>query len=263
MTGKIKSEEKQSPKKTNSNFLRNFALMLGLIVAAIVVLVKYNPQLFDSFLKEKSSSTEHTLEQNNKLDKTNSQESYSVGPEPPLLSFSPDEGETDIDDIDDGDLEKEEDMEPETQHPYEIEIENDELAEQNINSSEQQVQFISEINNYRLFLANADRLVTKFRQDEALYNELGVFNSITHPNRIKNILLLLEDYNQMLSNPECEASDKFVDIFSSKPLNKFIKVTKVSKSSEAQKQLKDRINELLPVLINYIYSPELQESFIK
>ena len=80
---------------------------------------------------------------------------------------------------------------------------------------------------------------------------------------IKNTLLLLDDYNKMLSNPECECTDKFVEIFSSKLMSKFIKVTKISKTKEEQKQLKDGINENLPVLINYIYSSELQGSFIK
>ncbi len=122
---------------------------------------------------------------------------------------------------------------------------------------------LSELNNYRLFLANAERLITKFRQDQIFYNELRFFNSIAHPNMIKNTLLLLDDYNKMLSNPECECTDKFVEVFSSKLMSKFIKVTKISKTREEQKQLKEGINENLPVLINYIYSAELQESFIK
>jgi len=49
-------------------------------------------------------------------------------------------------------------------------------------------------------LANADELIAKFRQDIVFYNELKVFNSPTHPERIKNTLFLLEDYNKMLSN---------------------------------------------------------------
>jgi hypothetical protein len=80
---------------------------------------------------------------------------------------------------------------------------------------------------------------------------------------VKNTLLLLDDYNKILSNPECVETDKFVKIFSSKLLSKFIKVTKISKASEDQKQLKEGISENLPMLINYIYSSELQGSFIK
>jgi hypothetical protein len=95
------------------------------------------------------------------------------------------------------------------------------------------------------------------------YNELKIFNSSSHPERIKNTLFLLEDYNKMLSNMECVANDKFVKIFSSKPWNKFIKITKICKASEERRQLKDEINKDLAVFINYIYSLELQESFIK
>ena len=257
MTGKIKSEENKNAKKANSNFLRNFVLILGLIVAIIVVLIKYKPQLFDSFFKEKSSPAEQILLQNNNLDKTALEESYSPGPEAPLPSFAPDESELDKD------LEVAGGIEPEAKHPYEIEVEKDELAKKNIDSSEKQIQLIGELNNYRLFLANAQRLITKFREDQIFYNELRFFNSITHPNMVKNTLLLLDDYNKILSNPECVETDKFVKIFSSKLLSKFVKVTKISKASEDQKQLKDGISENLPVLINYIYSSELQGSFIK
>ncbi len=260
MTGKIKSEENKNVKKANSNFLRNFALILGLIVAVIVVLIEYNPQLFDSFFKEKASPAEQILVQGNKPDKITLEDGYSPGPEAPLLSFSPDEDELDKEDEA---LEVAEDIEPEAKHPYEIEVEKDELAEKNIDSSAKQMRFTSELNNYRLFLANAQRLITKFRQDQVFYNELRFFNSITHPNMVKNTLLLLDDYNKMLSNPECVATDKFVKLFGSRPFSKFIKVTKISKASEDQKQLKDGISENLPVLINYIYSSELQESFIK
>jgi len=259
MTEKIKSEEKRSsPKKNNNNFIRNFALTLGLILAAIIFLVKYNPELLDSFLKGKSSPVKQPVEQIDK-DKSAPEESYSVGPKPPLLSFAP---ESELD-SDDEDLEIEEDVEPEAQHPYEIEIEKDELVEQGADSPENRARLVSELNNYRLFLANADELVAKFKQDKVFYNELKVFNSIAHPDMIKNTLFLLEDYNKMLSNPECETTDKFVEIFSSKPWNKFIKVTKISKASEDQKQLKDGISANLAVFINYIYSAQLQESFIK
>ncbi len=260
MNGKIKPTENKNTKRANSNSLRIFALILGLVIAVIVVLVKYNPQLFDSFFKEKSSPAEQILVQDSSLDKAAPEESYFPGPEVPLLSFSPDENELDREN---GDLTVAENKEPEARHPYEIEVEKDELAEKNIDSSEKQLRLISGLNNYRLFLANAERLMTKFRQDQLFYNELRFFNSITHPNMIKNTLLLLDDYNKMLSNPECECTDKFVEIFSSKLMSKFIKVTKISKTKEEQKQLKDGINENLPVLINYIYSSELQGSFIK
>ena len=259
-----KNTNRANTNRANSNSLRIFALILGLVIAVIIVLVKYNPQLFDSFFKEKVSPAEQILVQDSGLDKIAPAESYLTGPEVPLLSFSPDEKELDKElDTENEDLVIAENMEPEARHPYEIEVEKDELAEKNIDSSEKQIRLISGLNNYRLFLANAERLMTKFRQDQLFYNELRFFNSITHPNMIKNTLLLLDDYNKMLSNPECECTDKFVEIFSSKLMSKFIKVTKISKTKEDQKQLKDGINENLPVLINYIYSPELQGSFIK
>lgn len=262
MHEKIKPVENKNTKRANSNSLRIFALILGLVIAVIVVLVKYNPQLFDSFVKEKSSPAEQILVEDSSLDKTAPEESYFPGSEEvPLLSFLPDENELDRENGDH--LRGAENLEPEARHPYEVEVEKDELAKKNIDSSEKQIRLISGLNNYRLFLANAERLMTKFRQDQLFYNELRFFNSITHPSMIKNTLLLLDDYNKMLSNPECECTDKFVEIFSSKLMSKFIKVTKISKTREEQKQLKDGINENLPVLINYIYSSELQGSFIK
>jgi hypothetical protein len=259
MTEKIKSKEKKSYPPSNRNFARNFALILGFILIAIVFLLKYNPQLLDGFFKQKSLPVTQPVEQIDK-DKSASEESYSVGPEPPLLSFAPEGSEVILDDEDSA---TEEDVESQEQHPYEIEVERDEFAEQNADSSEKQAKLVSVLNNYRLFLANADELIAKFRQDKVFYNELIVFNSSTHPERIKNILFLLEDYNKMLSNMECVATDKFVKFFSSKPWNKFIKITKICKGSEDRKQLKDEINKNLDVFINYIYSLELQESFIK
>ena len=252
MTEKIKSKEKKNSPQSNRNFSRNFALTLGFILVAIIFLVKYNPQLLDGFFKQKSLPVDK--------DKSASEESYSVGPEPPLLSFSPEGSEVVLDDED---RETEEDVELEEQHPYEIEVERDEFVKQNADSSEKQAKLVSVLNNYRLFLANADELLAKFRQDKVFYNELKIFNSSSHPERIKNTLFLLEDYNKMLSNMECVANDKFVKIFSSKPWNKFIKITKICKASEERKQLKDEINKDLAVFINYIYSLELQESFIK
>ena len=259
MTEKIKSKEKKSYPKSNSNFFRNFALILGGVLVVFGFWVKYNPQLLDGFFKQKSLSIKQTVEQMDK-DKSASEENYSVGPEPPLLSFAPEGSEVVLGEEE---LETSEDDVLEAQHPYEIEVERDKFAEQNARSAEKQAKLVSVLNNYRLFLANADELVAKFRQDKGFYNELRVFNSIIHPDMIKNTLSLLEDYNKMLSNMECAATDKFVDIFSSKPWNKFIKITKICKASEEREQLKDEINKNLAVFINYIYSPELQESFIK
>ncbi len=126
MTGKSKSEENKNTKRANSSSFRILALIPVLIVAVIVGLVKYNPQLFDSFFKEKSSPAGQILVEDNSLDKTASEESYSPGPEVPLLSFSPDENELDIEN---GDLTASEDMGSEASHPYEIEVEKDKLAE--------------------------------------------------------------------------------------------------------------------------------------
>jgi len=91
MTEKIKSKEKKSYPQSNRNFSRNFALTLGLILVAAVYCpfwIKYNPQLLDDFFKQKSLPVTQPVEQINK-DKSASEESYSVGPESPLLSFAP------------------------------------------------------------------------------------------------------------------------------------------------------------------------------
>jgi hypothetical protein len=74
---------------------------------------------------------------------------------------------------------------------YEIEVERDEFAEQNADSSEKQAKLVIVLNNYSLFLTNADELLAKFRQDKVFYNELKIFNSSSHPERIKYAPLIL------------------------------------------------------------------------
>ena len=175
-----------------------------------------------------------------------------------LPSFAPNN-----DEIESSILPAAEDKKDLSQNPYEAQIDKDYHKDEQHEYSKHQAKTINELNNYRLFLANAGSLINKFKEEKTYTKDLMIFNSVNHPQMIKNILMLLDDYNKTLFPSECKPTDRLLTFFSTKPLNKFIKITKITEDTKSQRQLKDGINESLPILINYIYSLELQENFVK
>ena len=99
MTEQTKSEKKQVSHKKKSNFFRNSVFIITVLFIAGIFLVKQiRPDLIEKIYPQAGSSGDTNVSQeftpDSDLVKEALQEVYSFGPEPPLLSFSPEEEES-------------------------------------------------------------------------------------------------------------------------------------------------------------------------
>ena len=249
MTEQTKSEKKQVSHKKKSNFFRNSVFIITVLFIAGIFLVKQiRPDLIEKIYPQAGSSGDTNVSQeftpDSDLVKEALQEVYSFGPEPPLLSFSPEEEES-----------EEEEMVSEIIDPYEKII-----TFEKSNSSLLNTRLKSNLNEYRLYLANINKLITKFEADKRYDLELQKLKKQKMPSYIEETVSLLEFYNKQLASNM--ATDNEVKPFDSKILAKFVKIKKLSGCTGEQKNSKEEIRESLDVLIDYIFSSDLQESFI-
>ncbi|RTK92399.1 MAG: hypothetical protein EKK61_04600 [Rickettsiales bacterium] len=117
------------------------------------------------------------------------------------------------------------------------------------------------IDQYRIFLANADRMISKFRNNENYALELENFNSMEHPEEIKNILNMLKIYNDQLMQ-EQSITQEMILFPNNNFLSKIIKITKISVEDNKHLEMKKQILERLIIFSDYIYAADLQNKFL-
>ena len=139
-------------------------------------------------------------------------------------------------------------------HKHDLIHENTELFNKNI--------LQKQLTQYRLYLFNANELLTKFRNDEEFGAELAHFKLLTHPREINNILLNLQQYNEILAKIVTDKKEIQVKIFGITFTKKILKITKLQEVDYKQIELKKQISDKLFIFINYIYALELQNRFI-
>lgn len=250
MTKKTKSDENKTQAKNGSNFLRNFIFIILLFFAGFMFIKLVKPELLDVFVTSRGISESNELVEESALEDSLTiaevmQEEYSVGPEPPLLSFAPDEEEL-----------VEEELE--LYDPYEEQEDNrNELEKSRFLGK---TLLIKDLNSYRLFLENVSKLLTKFEADQDYTIELEKLEKVKLPANIEKIITQLKLYNKQTANDSSIISE--IEPFDSKLLAKFIKIKKLPSSIKEQKQLRNKIREQLPLFTKYIYSSELQEIFM-
>ncbi|GAB4163249.1 MAG: hypothetical protein Tsb006_2080 [Rickettsiaceae bacterium] len=241
--------EKGKPAERKSNKGNKAVSIIGFIVICIVMVITYRPDILDPQRGKGAGGTKEpdsALPANNMVD-----ESYSVGPEPPLLSFGPEEGE-EGDDLED-------------HNPYEEGIESQDSEEPEGNDQAlKEDKLGSSLDNYRLFLLSFNKLVENFKDDKDFSQELVIFDSIELPKELGNLLLTLKEYNNTtLLSKQDAAPEKTITPFDSKLLNKFVKITKASMLDDKQLKEKEQLLEKLPMLTGYVYSSEFQNSVLK
>jgi hypothetical protein len=241
------SDKNIAPVKKQRNFLKNLVCVTLLVIFAAVLLGKERLASVKNmfFAQEKSAA----IVADNELIQEALEESYSVGAEPPLLSFAPEEASETSDDYTEEDLEE--------INPYVTIIE----EEADPSESTKLIMLNHNLNEYRLYIANANKLIDKFKADKSYELELQILKKRLMPGRVEAVVLLLEAYNQQLVKNQT-ITNNVVKPFDSKVLAQFLTIKKIPSEQQGQKSSKDEISKSLNILRDYIFSSELQGSFL-
>ncbi len=266
-----KSEEKQKEEKSDGKFLKSFLLIILLFIFGVYLVIQSRPDLVEKIYPNKTANT-NSPELDKKLVQEAIDDSYSVGPEPPIQLFDTEkdskvdteqelsqELETLVDDnkrLDktDSDMETEEE---EAANPYSEIVDKEAKA---FNSSALKSKF----NDYRIFISNASQLIEKYKAGESFTPELKIFKEHIHPARINETIKLLESYNTILENNSLDnTDDNQSDSLQVKLLEKFVKIKKIEPVDNKLVKIKSDIDKRFEVFMNYIYSQNLQDSLVK
>ena len=258
----VKTEQKKTEQK-KGNFLTKLVLIIILFCVGSLVLMQQKPELFNAIINlfnfqkitEQANETHATAD--NSLVKEALQESYSVGAEPPLLLPSPKENSLNIED----EVELAESLPsfaPEI-NPYDEFIDNG-CLKQSSAIILMKDNILNDVKKYREYLANANMMLLNFNSNKNYDQELEILKQHQPPDHLKNIITLIEDYNQNLA-PDVAVPEEVL-LFDSKLLAKFIKVQKITEPDKKQEKLKLEIQSKLKPLVDYLYSLDLQNSFL-
>ena len=264
-----KTEEKQEEKKGGGKFLKSFLLITLLFIFGIYLVMQARPDLIEDIYPNKTTNT--TSDTDKKLVQEAIDDSYSVGPEPPIFTSEPakdskvdntieelsHELKQHIDDNKNDDGAHDEFAEEVPVNPYSDIVDKEAKA---FNSSALKSKF----NDYRIFISNANKLVEKYKADENFASELKIFKDHIHPTHINEIIKLLESYNTMLENDSGNSTEEVKpESFQSKLIAKFVKIKKIDPVDSELLKIKSDIDKRLDVFTNYIYSQNLQDSLVK
>lgn len=265
-----KSEEKQKEEKSDGKFLKSFLLIILLVVFGVYLVMQTRPDLVEKIYPNKTVNT-NSSETDKKLIQEAVDDSYSVGPEPPLQLFDA-EKDSKVDDteqelsqelesLDDDDKQLDRtDMETEEEeevNPYNEIVDKEAKA---FNSSALKSKF----NDYRIFISNASKLIEKYKAGVSFAPELKIFKEHIHPAHINETIKLLASYNALLENDSLNNVDETKsDSLQVKLLEKFVKIKKVEPVDNKLVKIKSDIDKRLEVFTNYVYSQKLQDSLVK
>lgn len=247
MTKKNNPEQNNSPIKKQQNFRRNLICITLLVIFGAVLLGKERLGFIKDMIFTQEKSSEVIAD--NKFIQEALEENYSVGAEPPLVSFAPEEFSKT------SDTDAEEELEE--IDPYVIIIEEEGEPSDSTNS----VMLKHNLNEYRLYIANANKLIDKFKADKSYELEMQILKKRQLPERVEAVVLLLEAYNQQLMNKQT-ITDEVIKPFDSKILAQFVTIKKIPSVQQDQKTQKEVISKNINILKGYIFSSELQDSFL-
>jgi hypothetical protein len=260
---KTDTEDKNGKQKSDGKFIKTFLLVTIIFVGGIYLVMKNRPNPVENIFPNETINTNDS-EKDRELVKEALEESYSVGAEPPVLNFAPKENEektaaaefTDPETIRELNEIKSEAPVAKVVNPYESIVESEAQA---FNSSALKSQF----NDYRFFLSNANALIANYRAEETSDQEIGIFRAhIHHPMHINETIKLLAAYNLLLAEQPVIIEEKPTSM-QAKLLAKFIKIKKIDSVNSEILELRSKIEERLEIFTNYLYSQNLQDSFVK
>lgn len=251
----VKSDAKHSKKKQKSNALRNFIIVVVIIAGGVALVMNANfQQLLDKFSQDSESAVpteiaDDQIPQNDQQESEANAQSGIDGDEEGVLSFAPEDF-----------MEALSDEQLEDFNPYSQIVKEDESA---ANAARVQ-QLEKAFDEYRGYLENANKLLVKFTSDEIYSEELEVIKSVQFSSaEAQEVLMLLQFYNKQLVE-QGPVTSKVVDIklLDSEVLEKIVKIKKVRRSNVDQRELKEKIEAKLNVLMDYVFSENLQKLFM-
>lgn len=245
MSKQTKSDQEVKVKNKLNSRLKKFVLIL--LLGAIGVYVFEQLQLEKDTTYQDPAKTIEESEQDDLPDGDNQSVEDAVNDESSLLSFAPKEKE-----------DKELLLDPYAKIIEEESGDNEESAEASKQSSQLEERQLRE---YRLYLANASRLISNFQSDKEYDFELHMLKQVQLPSHVDGVISLLEMYNKNLSSKDLESDA--TGPFDSKMFNQFITIKKRSSSWQDQQKLREKITARIDILTDYIFSAELQNIFLK
>lgn len=120
----------------------------------------------------------------------------------------------------------------------------------------------STLSDYRVYLANATKLLSKIEKNKEYKEELSIFNQLQHPQRVKSILNEIEELIIALDELNSNTTNE-INPFNYEFLSKMIKIKRVKNKGVAYQMIQDKINDNIKLLWDYVYSEQLQNNFIK
>ncbi len=290
MTKQKKLEKNNSnSKKSGNNYLKNFIVMILLVILAIIVIDHWESELIQQFYPsktivinknqldsaEKNNKSPH---QNNEIIENALENDYITGAEPPILRFAPDAQDTQNktnskENTQNHSTSKEEDDSQED--PY-VKIIDKEEKENYQYKKIKSIILSNNLREYRLYLANFSKLMAKFEADEIYGDELNNLKKYYIPTNLQKLLASLDMYNKkLIQNKNCNQSqsknqnlvNNDIKLFGSNLLSQFVKIKKLEtiekKSSSFEEKTKKEIKMNLNNLFDYVFSSELQDSFLE
>ena len=257
MTNKDNKTERKQKKRENK-FLKLFLLITLLSIFSAYLILQANPTLLEYIYPSKTVNVKP-----GSVD-----DSYSVGPEPPLYPSEDEEvAKDDKDEAIDVEqdtptevkvhIEPEEDVVEELVNPY---IEIIDVEAKAFDNSALKAKF----NDYRIFISNANKLIEKYKSNQNFATELNIFKDPIHPTHINETIKLLESYNTLLGKKSNNSENQVKpDSFLKRLFARFIKIKKIEPDDEELLKAKANIDERLDTFTDYIYSQKLQDSLVK
>lgn len=144
--------------------------------------------------------------------------------------------------------------------PYDAEAES-EARQDNLNDLIMAENFLNNLNDYRIYLANVNELLMHFNRHQPYTENLAIVKQMEFPKEIGDIVKMLEDYDKILNedNPGYD-NIKLVNL---KYLDKFLKIQKETPQHKEAKLLKAQIEKNMDLFVNYVFSAELQSAFLR
>lgn len=144
--------------------------------------------------------------------------------------------------------------------PYDQEAES-EMEKDNIGDLILAENFLNNLNDYRIYLANVNSLLMKFGQHKPYTENLELVAQLELPKEVNEVLQLLGKYDKMLNDVDPDYED--IRLMNGKYLDKFLKINKETVKHKEAEKLKGQIEAKLDILVNYMFSTELQTVFLR
>lgn len=183
---------------------------------------------------------------NNSLENSKEANNNHLVNDDQLTKFAPDDEPEDDDD--------------QNLSPYDSEVES-EARKDNINDLIMAENFLNNLNDYRIYLANVNELLMHFNRYQPYTENLAIVKQMEFPKEIDDIVKMLEDYDKILN--EANSGYDNIKLINLKYLDKFLKIQKETPQHKEAKLLKAQIEKNIDLFVNYVFSSELQSAFLR